>query len=202
MELLDGPTLRRLLQAERSRRQGPSGSWAAWWTPWRRPTDDASSTGPQAENVILARGETGEVPKVLDFGLARLLPGDAVSEGDTATRRVAGTRATWPRAVGGRGRRPIVGPLGSLRHGVRDAHRNASLRRRPRRLARGPRRRALPPVKLHPAAGASRLDTLFSQAFAPRPGDRPASAGSLLADLRDALAIRTGPNRMASGEQA
>jgi serine/threonine-protein kinase len=43
------------------------------------------------ENVFLARGENGEIPKVLDFGLAKLLPEGNQSRDETASRGAAGT---------------------------------------------------------------------------------------------------------------
>ena len=43
------------------------------------------------ENVFLARGENGETPKVLDFGLAKLLPEGNQSQDETASRAGAGT---------------------------------------------------------------------------------------------------------------
>jgi hypothetical protein len=43
------------------------------------------------ENIFLAQGETGEAAKVLDFGLAKLLPAGDASSRETATRGLLGT---------------------------------------------------------------------------------------------------------------
>jgi len=43
------------------------------------------------ENIFLARGQTGEVPKVLDFGIAKFLPGPQQLTADTGTGVLMGT---------------------------------------------------------------------------------------------------------------
>lgn len=43
------------------------------------------------ENIFLARGESIEVPKVLDFGLAKLLPAVNASSAETRSGQIVGT---------------------------------------------------------------------------------------------------------------
>ncbi len=45
------------------------------------------------ENIFLARAESGEVPKVLDFGIAKFLPAATQATADTATGLLMGTMA-------------------------------------------------------------------------------------------------------------
>jgi tRNA A-37 threonylcarbamoyl transferase component Bud32 len=200
MEFLSGPTLRQLMKA------GPlvparaleilGGVSDAVEAAHRRQLVHRDL---KPENVILARGETEEVPKVLDFGLARLLPVDAISEVETATRGVVGTpRYMAPEQMRGgavgrswdfwafsvmayemlTGRHPFDGDPAGWRAALLDGHLQ------------------LPTV---PTGDAPRLDALFIRAFAPRQGDRHSSLRSFLADLGAALPPRAGPDGAASG---
>jgi tRNA A-37 threonylcarbamoyl transferase component Bud32 len=189
MELLAGPTLRTVL-----RREGPlpaarvveilGGITAAVEAAHRRQIVHRDL---KPENVILARGEESEIPKVLDFGLARLLPREASSQVDTATRGVAGTPrymapeqltggsvdAAWDRwALAVIAYEMLTGeyPFGDR---VSDA-RAALLAGR------------FKPVKA--GAASPKLDGLFSRAFACNAEDRPGSAAGLFGALREALA--------------
>jgi serine/threonine-protein kinase len=195
MEFLEGPTLRGVLRQEGSLATARAleilgGIAAAVEAAHRRHIVHRDL---KPENVILAHGEEGEVPKVLDFGLARLLQEGNVSQFDTATRGVAGTpRYMAPEQMTGgsvdpswdrwalaviayeilTGEYPFDGAAAS------DA-RAALLAGR------------FKPVTGVAAHGALALDGFFSHAFARQTEDRPASAGALLAELRDALAGRS-----------
>jgi tRNA A-37 threonylcarbamoyl transferase component Bud32/uncharacterized membrane protein len=45
------------------------------------------------DNIFLVRAETGEIPKVLDFGIAKFLPTDTRATADTGTGQLVGTIA-------------------------------------------------------------------------------------------------------------
>lgn len=45
------------------------------------------------DNIFLVRAETGEIPKVLDFGIAKFLPTDTQATADTGTGQLVGTIA-------------------------------------------------------------------------------------------------------------
>jgi serine/threonine-protein kinase len=45
------------------------------------------------DNIFLVRAETGEIPKVLDFGIAKFLPTDTHATADTGTGQLVGTIA-------------------------------------------------------------------------------------------------------------
>ena len=194
MEFLVGPTLRHLLREEGSLPPARTleilgGITAALEAAHRRRLVHRDL---KPENVILARGEDGEVPKVLDFGLARLLPEGDASQLDTATHGIAGTpRYMAPEQMTG----GIVDPswdrwaLSVIAYemltGAHPFDLDGTTGGRTALLAG-----RFTPVRLAPASTALALDGFFSLAFAPRPGDRPASPTALLAELQDALAPR------------
>jgi len=201
MEFLEGPTLRLLLRQE-GRLPAPravailGGITAAVEAAHRRRLVHRDL---KPENVILARGEGGEVAKVLDFGLARLLPDGEASGAGTLTRGVAGTpRYMAPEQMTGGSVDPswdrwalsviayemLTGAYPFEGGGASDS-RAALLAGR------------VTPVGLVPARAAIALDGFFSRALARRPEDRPASPAALLAELRAALAGGADPPGMA-----
>jgi hypothetical protein len=194
MEFLVGPTLRHLLREEGSLPPARTleilgGITTAVEAAHRRRLVHRDL---KPENVILARGEDGEVPKVLDFGLARLLPEGDASQLDTATHGIAGTpRYMAPEQMTG----GIVDPswdrwaLSVIAYemltGAHPFDGDGTTGGRTALLAG-----RFTPVRLAPASTALALDGFFSLAFAPRPEDRPASPTALIAELQDALAPR------------
>jgi serine/threonine-protein kinase len=148
------------------------------------------------ENVILARGDAGEVPKVLDFGLARLLPTGEASEHETATRAVVGTpRYMAPEQLTGGGAGPswdlwalavmafemLTGEHPFEAAGDRDWR--VSLLAGRRRAARLPS-----------SGGNPSLDGFFSCALAAEKECRPQSPTDLIRGLREALAVPRPPD--------
>jgi tRNA A-37 threonylcarbamoyl transferase component Bud32 len=192
MEFLEGPTLRVLLRQERPLPTPHTleilgGITAAVQAAHRRRLVHRDL---KPENVILARGEEGDVPKVLDFGLARMLPDGHASQGDTATRGIVGTpRYMAPEQMTGGSIDPswdcwalsviayemLTGTY-PFEGGEASDGRAALLAGRFR------------PVRLASGGTAPALDAFFSRAFARQPEDRPASAAALLSGLREALA--------------
>ena len=142
------------------------------------------------ENVILACGEAGEVPKVLDFGLAGLLPDGDLSRLGTATCGIAGTpRYMAPEQMTG----GIVDPSWDrwalcviAYEMLTGAHPFYGGEARDGRAALLAGR--FTPIRLAPPATAQALDGFFSRAFARQAEDRPRPLA--LAELRDALALR------------
>jgi tRNA A-37 threonylcarbamoyl transferase component Bud32 len=95
MELLEGTTLREELRAQK--RLTPSrlveimrGVCAAVHAAHRRQLVHRDL---KPENIILSRSEAGEVPKVLDFGVAKFLPAAAQETADTQSGALVGTLA-------------------------------------------------------------------------------------------------------------
>jgi hypothetical protein len=81
------------------------------------------------ENVFLARGETGESPTVLDFGLAKFLPSSAEQTLDTDPGALVGTvRYMAPEQAAWSASRSGLGFVGAKRHGVRNVDGGAALR--------------------------------------------------------------------------
>ena len=194
MEFLEGPTLRLLLRQERPLPTTRAveilgGITAAVEAAHRRRLVHRDL---KPENVILARGEAGEIPKVLDFGLARLVPHGDLSQLGTATRGIAGTpRYMAPEQMTG----GIVDPSWDrwalcvvayeMLTGIHPFYGGEATDGRAALLAG-----RFTPIRLAPASTALALDGFFSRAFARQAEDRPASPAALLAELRDALAAR------------
>jgi tRNA A-37 threonylcarbamoyl transferase component Bud32 len=95
MELLEGTTLREELRGQK--RSAPSrlvgimrGVCAAVGAAHRRRLIHRDL---KPENIFLSRGETGEITKVLDFGLAKYLPTASQTTADTQSGVAAGTLA-------------------------------------------------------------------------------------------------------------
>ena len=139
-------------------------------------------------NVFLARGEAGEVPKVLDFGVAKFLPGPEGPEAETATRALVGTpRYMAPEQIAGGRPRPSwdVWALAVMAYEMLiGAHPfEGSGTERAASLLAG---RFASPERHHPGAPPS-WQAFFARALAPDAAHRPGSAGSLLASLAEAL---------------
>jgi len=192
MEFLVGPTLRGLLRSEGAltvaRTLAILGGIASAVEAAHRLTLVHRDLKP--ENVILAQGETGEVAKVLDFGLARLLPAADATEGETATHGVAGTpRYMAPEQLTGgtvdpswdvwalsvmayemlTGTHPFVDPgCPGLRSALLAGH--------------------VRPVRLPLSEGHPALDAFFARALAVGKESRPPSPSGVLAELQAALA--------------
>jgi serine/threonine protein kinase len=154
----------------------------------------------KARNIGFAVGAGGiEVPKLLDFGIAKLLEGDAL--GATGTVRVGTPHCMSPEQIRGEriDARTDIYALGVLLHHMltgRCPFDGDSLAEIERCHLETP---PPPPSRLAPVPPA--LDALVTRALAKRPADRPASVGALLAELaavapatgshrRDAIAIR------------
>ena len=184
MELLDGTTLRDELQ-----RQGPLPPaqavrilrhvCAAVETAHRRQLIHRDL---KPENIFLARSDAGEVTKVLDFGIAKMLADDNTSE------RRSGTVGTGPGVIVGtlrymapeqlRGEEVQHGAdmwaLGVIAYEMVTGHHPFAVV--------GPGGGTATPTGIGPAA-----DRFFVQALAVNPSNRPSSAARFIDDLAAAL---------------
>jgi serine/threonine-protein kinase len=185
MELLDGTTLRDELQ-----RQGPLPPaqavrilrhvCAAVETAHRRQLVHRDL---KPENIFLARSDAGEVAKVLDFGIAKMLADDNTGE------RTRGAVGTGPGVIVGtlrymapeqlRGEEVQHGAdmwaLGVIAYEMLTGHHPFSVV--------GPGGGTASPTGIGPAA-----DRFFSQALAVDPSNRLTSAARFVDDLTAALA--------------
>ena len=142
------------------------------------------------ENIFLARGETGEVVKVLDFGVAKLLAPGSVSSAETATGALVGTlRYMSPEQLRGGAVQPswdlwalavvayemLTGSLPFPGRTVADWQ-EAVLAAR------------FNPVAAHRPDAPAPWQRFFERAFALEVGRRPASASGFLSELTRALA--------------
>lgn len=142
------------------------------------------------ENIFLVRSETGEVPKVLDFGVAKFLPSAGDSTLDTGTGLLVGTlHYMAPEQVRGEpvdlswdlwalaviayelltGARPFAGPGSAEWQGALLAGR-------------------FTPLAQHLPEAPPRWQEFFARALAPERARRSDSARRFLADLEAALA--------------
>ena len=197
MEFLIGKTLRGAL-SEKGRLSGPQalgilgGIAAAVDAAHRRRLVHRDL---KPENVLLARGENGEIPKVLDFGLARLVPEGSQSRQETATRGAAGTpRYMAPEQITG----GIVDPSWDLwalaviayemLNGAHPFEGSATSDWRAQLL--GAR---FAPVRLPEVGRSEALNEVFARALALEPRNRPAKAEELVTDLNRALGRDSSP---------
>jgi tRNA A-37 threonylcarbamoyl transferase component Bud32 len=140
-------------------------------------------------NIFLSRGETGEIPKVLDFGVAKFLPAAAQATSDTGRAVLVGTLSymapeqlrglpvdpawdLWALAV-------VTYEMLAGAHpfaGIKGADYSAVL------LGR------FTPLAAHLPEPPARWQEFFARAFALEPERRPASARVFFSGLEEALA--------------
>ncbi len=140
------------------------------------------------ENIFLARGETGEISKVLDFGIAKFLPSATGSTGDTGTALVGTLRYMAPEQLRGEpvnavwdlwalavvayevltGAYPFAGATPAEWHSAVLAGR-------------------FTPVDTHLAEAPDRWQEFFARAFALDPAQRPDSAQAFISELQRTL---------------
>jgi serine/threonine-protein kinase len=190
MELLEGTTLREELCAQK--RSAPPhvveilrGVCSAVDAAHRRHLVHRDL---KPENIFLSRGEAGEVPKVLDFGVAKFLPAAAPATADTQSAVLVGTPAymapeqfrgqpvdpawdLWSLAVITyemlTGAHPFAGPTG--------ADLSAVLMGR------------FTPLTAHLQESPTRWQEFFQCAFAMDPAHRPRSARAFFSELQQVL---------------
>jgi tRNA A-37 threonylcarbamoyl transferase component Bud32 len=141
------------------------------------------------ENVFLARGENGEIPKVLDFGLAKLLPEGNQSQDETASRAGAGTpRYMAPEQITG----GVVDPawdlwaLGVIAYELLTG--KHPFRGSPSSDWRGELLAArFAPLDLPEGDRSTALNRFFARALALEPRNRPSRAEDLVTELDQAL---------------
>lgn len=191
MELLEGSSLREELQKSKRLPAQRSveilrGVFAAVEAAHRRQLIHRDL---KPENIFLARGETGEVPKVLDFGIAKFLPAASEQTLDTASGLLVGTvhymtpeqlRAQpvnpawdlWALAVVSyemlTGAHPFAGATAAECHAAVLGGRFA-------------------PITRHLPDAPARWQEFFSRAFSLNPSDRPKSAQTFFAELERSL---------------
>ena len=141
-------------------------------------------------NIFLAQTETGEIPKVLDFGLAKFRPlytGEPVSE--TATRGLVGTpRYMAPEQLIGGLAHPSwdLWALGVVAYEMLcDAYPFAGAD--PSSWQAAMREGRITPVGTHVLQAPARCQAFFEEALAAERSRRPASATAFLARLDRAL---------------
>ena len=149
------------------------------------------------ENIFLARGETGEVAKVLDFGVAKFLPTAQPTETfsprsdatvDTGTALVGTYLYMAPEQLRGEAPQPSwdLWALAVLTYEILTGA-------RPFGTAPGDWQSAVlagrfTPLSAHLPEAAPGWQRFFERAFALEPQQRPASARSLLSDLERTFA--------------
>jgi eukaryotic-like serine/threonine-protein kinase len=191
MELLEGTTVREELQRQR-RLAAPRtvevlrGVCAAVEVAHRRQLIHRDL---KPENIFLVRGETPELAKVLDFGIAKFLPTTTQAPTETGTGSLAGTLAYMaPEQLRG-GSASLSWDLWALAiiayEMLTGAHPFASTNLADFHLAVLAGR--FKPVDQHLPDAPARWHELFTRAFALEPADRPNSARAFLAELEHAL---------------
>lgn len=144
------------------------------------------------ENIFLAREENAELAKVLDFGVAKFLPGDtqATVDSTTGVGVLIGTlRYMSPEQLRGE----EAGPSWDLWALAAVAYemlvgRHPFERAKPNELSRAILSARFIPVSEHLPDAPSQWQAFFSAAFALDPTRRPCSAGVLFSELRAAAA--------------
>jgi tRNA A-37 threonylcarbamoyl transferase component Bud32 len=134
------------------------------------------------ENIFLARSEAGEIPKVLDFGIAKFVPSATQATAGTDQAALIGTLPYMsPEQVRGESPQPAwdVWALAVIAYEMLTGDRPFS----GASMLAGP---ATPISKHLPDAPASWRD-FFTRALAIQPSDRPSSATILFSELRHAL---------------
>jgi serine/threonine protein kinase len=193
MELLSGATLREELRKER--RLAPpralsilGGVCAAVDAAHRR---QLLHRDLKPENIFLVRGDSQEVPKVLDFGIAKFLPrASEQATADTGTGMLVGTlQYMSPEQLRGDGATPAwdLWALAVVAYEtLTGAHPYAAgtLAELSRDVAAG----HFVPVNTHLPEAPPRWQKFFDYTFAPEPQQRPRSASLFIAEFESALA--------------
>ena len=143
------------------------------------------------ENVLLVRAGEAEVPKVLDFGVAKALDAAERTLGtvDTGTGQLVGTLAYMsPEQLQGGAPEPAwdVWALTVIAYEMLTGQHPFAGTGRPVHVAVLAGRSA--PPSQHIGDEGRRWDALFAQALGPEPGPRPATARELLARFEAAAA--------------
>jgi serine/threonine-protein kinase len=191
MELLEGATLREELRLQKCSTASRTleilrGVCAAVEAAHRRQLIHRDL---KPENIFLARSETGEIAKVLDFGIAKFLPAATEATADTGTASLVGTLYYMaPEQLQGRlvsatwdlwalavvsyemltGAHPFAGATVAECHAAVLAGRFA-------------------PLATHLPDAPARWQEFFARAFSLNPSARPKSAQALFAELERAL---------------
>lgn len=193
MELLSGATLRRELQKER-RLTPPRalsilrGICAAVEAAHRR---QLLHRDLKPENIFLVRGDSQEIAKVLDFGIAKFLPiGSQQATADTGANMLVGTlQYMSPEQLRGDAATPKwdLWALAVVAYEtLTGAHPYAAgtLAELCRDVAAG----HFVPVNTHLPEAPPRWQKFFEYTFAPEPEQRPRSASLFVAEFESALA--------------
>jgi serine/threonine-protein kinase len=184
MELLDGNTLREVLLRQKRLPAARAleilrGVCAAVEAAHRRKLVHRDL---KPENIFLARTESGEVTKVLDFGIAKLLPTGTEGTADTGKGMLVGTLAYMsPEQVRGEAVQPAwdVWALAVIAFEMLTGARPFS----GASMLSGP---ATPVSKYLPDSPASWQD-FFARALAIQPSNRPGSASVFFSELQHAI---------------
>jgi serine/threonine-protein kinase len=143
------------------------------------------------ENIFLARQETGELPKVLDFGVAKFRPSDTRTTVSTATAAgiLVGTLSYMsPEQLRGEAASPnfdlwaLAATAYEMLTGKHPFERAGAAE-----LSRAILSARFTPVTDHLPDAPSLWQDFFSRAFALDPSRRPHSAGTLYAELSSTL---------------